>query len=61
MEKIEWTVQQYDPVTGRCYPVTDGEEEVKVFGVPDGYELPILRMFAERDRRRARCRIVAFQ
>lgn len=68
MEKTKWTYQQYDPVTGTAYPVPEDKEtytlpgrEVTVLGVPDGYEKPILAMFAARDARRARCRVVAFQ
>lgn len=64
MEKNKWSYQQFDPVSRRFVPVPEEKEaygKVTVFGVPDGYEAPILAMFAERDARRARCRIVAFQ
>ena len=61
MAETQWSYQQYDPVTRTCFPVTEDGEEVTVYGVPDGYEAPIEAMFAARDARRARCRVVSFQ
>ena len=61
MEKTAWTYQQYDPVSREAYPVPADDGEVTVYGVPDGYEAPILKMFEERDARRKRCRIISFQ
>lgn len=65
MEKAKWTYQQYDRETGTFYPVPESPEEapaeVTVFGVPDGYDRPIMEMFRRRDARRARCRVVSFQ
>lgn len=50
MEKTMWTYQQYHPETGTFTPIPP---EV-THGVPEGYEIPILQMFQDRDQRRCK-------
>lgn len=70
MEKTMWTYQQYDPVTGTAYPVPEDKETYTLPGrevtlyEPAPVQDPVdvwADVFAARDARRARCRIVAFQ
>lgn len=67
MAKEQWTYQQYDPVTRGFTPCEPEEEpagEVIRLYEPQPDEDPVDvwgEVFAARDARSARCRIVSFQ